>query len=68
MECFLLKIQATRVHKDMGDKVIWIASRCGNFSFKILYSILEPEDPFLFLSSRIWRSCAKVAFFAWAAT
>ena len=53
VERFLLKIQTTRIHRDVGDKVIWTASRCGNFSIKSLYSILQPEDPILFPSSSI---------------
>ena len=70
MECFLHKIQAIRVHRDVDDRVIWIASRCGNFSVKSLYSILEPKDSPLFPNSSIWRSCVlpKVAFFAWEAS
>ena len=69
-ERFLLKIQATRMQRDVDDMVIWTASRCGNFSVKSLYSVLEPGDPLLFPSSSIRRSCApsKVAFFAWKAT
>ncbi|RVW17173.1 G patch domain-containing protein TGH-like [Vitis vinifera] len=57
VECFLHKIQAIRVHRDVDDRVIWIASRCGNFSVKSLYSILEPKDSPLFPNSSIWRSC-----------
>ena len=70
MEQFLLKIQTTRVQRDVDDRVISIASRCGKFSVKSLYSILEPEESLLFSSSNIRRSCAppKVAFFTWEAT
>ena len=66
MERFLQKIQATRVHKAMEDKVIWAASRCGTLSIKSPYSILELENPPLFSSGSIWRSSAppKVALFA----
>ena len=42
---FLLRLQATRVHRDVDDKVIWIAMRSGNFLVKSLYSILEPDVP-----------------------
>ena len=45
MKRFLLRLQATRVHKDVDDKVIWIAMRSGNFLVKSLYSILEPDVP-----------------------
>ncbi|KAL6332055.1 hypothetical protein AAG906_020734 [Vitis piasezkii] len=70
VECFLLKIQAKRVYRDEEDRMLWMPLRCGKFSVKSLYSILEPEDPTLFLRSIIWRSCAppKVAFFAWETT
>ncbi|RVW34312.1 hypothetical protein CK203_097811, partial [Vitis vinifera] len=67
---FLMKLHAKRVHSDVEDKVIWTASRKGNFSIKSLYSALEPGDPLLFPSNIIWSFCAppKVAFFAWEAT
>ena len=42
VERFLQKIQVFKVHRDVEDKVIWIASRCGTFLVKSLYSILEP--------------------------
>ena len=50
-------------------RVIWTASRCGTFSVKSLYSILEPEDSPLFPSGSICRSSVppKVAFFTWKA-
>ena len=49
--------------------MIWTASRCGTFSIKSLYSILEPEDSPLFPCGSIWRSSVppKVAFFTWKA-
>ena len=67
MECFLQKIQAVRVHRDVEDRVIWTTSRCGTFSVKSLYSILELGNSPLFPSGSVWRSSAppKVAFFAW---
>ena len=67
---FLQKIQAFRVYKDVEDRVIWTASRCGTFLVKSLYSILEPEDSPLFPSSSIWRASEplKMAFFAWEAS
>ena len=70
VECFLQKIQTTRVYRDVDDKVIWTTSRCGNFSVRSLYSILEPEDSLVFPSSIIWGSCVPpmVAFFVWGAT
>ena len=70
VECFLLKIQAKRVNRDEEDRMLWMPLRCGKFSVKSLYSILEPKDPTLFLRNIIWRSCAppKVAFFAWETT
>ena len=66
VERFLQKIQAFRVYRDVEDRVIWIVSRCGTFSIKCLYFILEPRDSPLFPSGSIWRSSAppKVAFFA----
>ena len=66
----LQKIQTTRVYRDVDDRVIWTTSRCGNFSVRSLYSILEPEDSLVFPSNIIWGSCAPpmVAFFVWGAT
>ena len=70
MERLLQKIQAFKVHRDVEDRVIWIASRYGTFLVKSLYSILEPWDSPLFPSGSVWRSSAphKVAFFAWEAS
>ena len=70
VECFLQMIQVIRVHMDVDDRVIWTTLRCGNFSVKSLYSILEPSDSPLFPSGSIWRSCVphKVVFFAWEAS
>ena len=70
VERFLQKIQVFKVHMDVEDRVIWIASRCGTFLVKSLYSILEPWDSPLFPSGSVWRSSAphKVAFFAWEAS
>ena len=70
VERFLQKIQAFRVHRDVEDRVIWTASRCGTFSVKSLYSILESRDSLLFPSGSVWRLSAppKVAFFAWEAS
>ena len=67
MECFLQKIQAVRVHRDVEDRVMWTTSRCGTFSVKSLYSILELGNSPLFPSGSVWRLSAppKVAFFAW---
>lgn len=64
------KIQVIRILRDVEDRMIWIASRCGTFLVKSLYSILKPRDPHFFSSSSIWRSSAppKVAFFAWEAS
>ena len=42
---FLTKLQENRVHGDVEDRVIWIASRSGNFLVKSLYMVLEPSDP-----------------------
>ena len=39
VERFLQKIQATRVHRAVEDRVIWTASRCRTFSVKSLDSI-----------------------------
>ena len=49
------------------DKVVWIASKSGAFSVKLLYSILEPGGSSLFPCGSIWRANVppKVAFFAW---
>ena len=54
----------------MDDRVIWTVARCGTFSIKSLYSILEPKDSLLFPCGSIWRSSVppKVAFFAWEAS
>ena len=70
VERFLQKIQTFRVHRDVEDRVIWIASRCGTFSVKSLYSILESRDSLLFPGGSVWRLSAppKVAFFTWEAS
>ena len=41
VEQFMLKIQAFRVQREDEDKVVWTASRSGDFSVKSLYSTLE---------------------------
>ena len=70
LERFLQKIQAFKVQRKVEDRVIWTASRCGTFTVKSLYSILEPGDSSLFPSGSIWRASVppKVAFFAWEAS
>ena len=70
VECFLQKIQAFRVCRDVKDRVIWINSKCGTFSVKSFYSILEPGDSPLLPSGSIWRASVspKVTFFAWEAS
>ena len=70
MERFLHKIQTFRVQREEADRVIWTASKCGAFSVKSLYSILEPEDSPLFPSGSIWRASVppKLTFFAWEAS
>ena len=70
LDRFLTNLQAKRVHRDVEDKVIWTASRSENFLVKSLYLVLELDNPLLFPSSIIWRSCTppKVAFFSWEAT
>ena len=70
MERFLHKIQASRVQREEGDRVIWTTSKCGVFSVKSLYSILEPDVSPLFSNGSIWRVSVppKVAFFAWEAS
>ena len=66
----MTNLQAKRVHRDVEDKVIWTASRSENFLVKSLYLVLELDNPLLFPSSIIWRSCVppKVAFFLLEAT
>ncbi|RVX18713.1 putative ribonuclease H protein [Vitis vinifera] len=56
--------------KEDEDKVVWTASRSGDFSVKSLYSILEPGGSALFPYVGIWRVYVppKVAFFAWEAS
>ena len=70
VERFLHKIQTFRVQREEENRVIWTASKCGVFSIKSLYSILEPEVSPLFPSGSIWRVSVppKVAFFAWEAS
>ena len=70
MKCFLLRLQTTRLHRDMDDRVIWTALKSGYFSVKSLYSVLKPSNHLLFPNSVIWRSHAspRVAFFTWEAT
>ena len=53
MERFLQMIQVIRVNRDVDDRVIWTTLRCGNFSVKSLYSILELDDSPLFPSGSI---------------
>ena len=48
-----MKLQAIRVHRDVEYRVIWTTSRSVNFSIKSLYSVLELDDPVLFLRSII---------------
>ena len=57
------------MQRDEEDRVIWIASRCGTFTVKSLYFILEHRDSPLFPSGSIWRASVppKVAFFVWDA-
>ncbi|RVW88765.1 hypothetical protein CK203_034738 [Vitis vinifera] len=63
-------LKAKGVQRDVDDRVIWTVARCGTFSIKSLYSILEPKDSLLFPCGSIWRSSVppKVAFFAWEAS
>ena len=70
VERFLHKIQTFRVQREEENRVIWTASKCGVFSIKSLYSILEPGVSPLFLNGSIWRVSVppKVAFFAWEAS
>ena len=70
VERFLHKIQTFRVQREEENRVIWTASKCGVFSIKSLYSILEPGVSPLFPSGSIWRVSVppKVAFFAWEAS
>ena len=70
MKCFLLRLQTTRLHRDVDDRVIWTALKSGNFSVKSLYSVLKPSNHLLFPNIVIWRSHAppRVAFFTWEAT
>ena len=53
VERFLQMIQVIRVNRDVDDRVIWTTLRCGNFSVKSLYSILELDDSPLFPSGSI---------------
>ena len=70
MERFLHKIQTFKVQREEADTMIWTASKCGAFSVKSLYSILEPGDSPLFPSGSIWKVSVppKVSFFAWEAS
>ena len=70
VEHFLQKIQAFRVQREQVNRVFWTASKCGAFSVKSLYSILELRGSSLFLSNSIWRVRVppKAAFFAWEAS
>ena len=47
--------------------MIWLASKCGAFLVKSLYSILEPRVSLLFPSDSFWRISVppKTTFFAW---
>ena len=53
VEHFLQKIQAFRMQREVEYIVTWRTLRCGTFSIKSLYSILEPEDSPLFPSGSI---------------
>ena len=70
VEHFLHKIQAFRVQREEEDRVFWTTSKCGAFSVKSLYFILELGGSSLFPSDSIWRVRVppKVAFFAWEAS
>ena len=70
VECFLQKIQVFKVQREVEDRMIWIASRCGTFTVRSLYSILELRDSPLFPCGSIWWASVppKVAFFAWEAS
>ena len=70
VERFLHKIQAFRLQREEEDRVFWTTSKCGAFSIKSFYSILESGGSSLFLSDSFWRVrvSLKVAFFAWEAS
>ena len=67
---FLHRIQAFQVQREEEDRVFWTESKCGAFSIKSFYSILESGGSSLFLSDSFWRVrvSLKVAFFAWEAS
>ena len=70
VERFMLKIQAFRVQREEEDRVFWTTSKCGAFSVKSLYAMLELGDFPLFPSGSIWRASVppKLTFFAWEAS
>ena len=70
VERFMLKIQAFRVQREEEDRVFWTTSKCGAFSVKSLYAMLELGDFPLFPSGSIWRASVppKLSFFAWEAS
>ncbi|RVW53013.1 putative ribonuclease H protein [Vitis vinifera] len=70
VEYFLHRIQAFQVQREEEDRMFWTESKCGAFSIKSLYSILEPRGSSVFPSDNIWRVRVppKVTFFAWEAS
>ncbi|RVX18253.1 hypothetical protein CK203_006485 [Vitis vinifera] len=70
VEHFLHRIQAFQVQREEEDRVFWTESKCGAFSIKSLYSILEPRGSSVFPSDNIWkvRVPPKITFFAWEAS
>ena len=70
VEYFLHRIQAFQVQREEEDRVFWTASKCGAFSVKSLYFMLELGGSSLFPCDSIWRVRVppKVAFFSWEAS
>ena len=68
VECFLMKLQTKRMHRDVEDRVIW-TTLSRNFSVKSLNSVLEPGDSIIPKKHHLEILCTpKVTFFAWEAT
>ena len=54
VERFPLTIQGKRLVIDMKDRVLWKETKDRKFSFKSIYSALEPRSAIPFPRSIIW--------------
>lgn len=55
MERFLSRLKELRVHKDEEDRVLWIETKNGKFTVKLLHAALESRISTSFPWSIIWK-------------